>query len=132
MLTQQSITSFFEKSRYAQPFAEDTDNDAVSQMPRHKSPEPSQIDEKEAISIEEVVALSEKASQRGSEFKPVSGKVTPKKKLRKRLSSKSETTYADSNEMPLTEQSVNTILPVKKRDEKKVAKEGYWTEDECE
>ena len=54
MSTQQSITSFFKVS--SQPLKEDTVNNASLQVQRRKSPEPIQIDEKEAIpSIEEPV-----------------------------------------------------------------------------
>ena len=50
-------------------------------------------------------------------------------KRRKRLSNQSVSNFADSNEMPLAEQNVNTngttLLPVKKRDKKKVCI-GNW------
>ena len=141
MSTQRSITSFFNVSRYAQPFAEDTVDNTLSQVPCRKSPESSQVDEKEVIpSIEKPVTISKK--ELGSKLK-----VSPKKRLR--LSKNSVTNNSDS--MPLAEQSLNsigtkpTLVMIRERKEARKGarietrkeaikgnRQGFWTEDECD
>ena len=76
--------------------------------------------------------MSKKESESGSE-----SKVTPKKKIRRRLRVNSMANHADSPEKILIEHGLNKIspLPVKKRDKKshnKMTRFGKWGDDECE